>query len=704
MVSGLILICSFAFFPRKNLDERLQSLLKAAFFSVKPPPSGPKKKAKEYPPLEAYLRYLLMVKLEPTDESVSEVSRELLRFPWSDPKADCGALVCRIMLKACRRGRYKTVKAIALAAASLRSQKGANEAPVRLVDAVLEELRWALEHPNFRDQQRVLTYARLLGEFFAIAQVSGQVILDQLFDFIHLGHEIPEALREASKKLSESMNSPNRLDQQLPVYNSAAGAVSNAAITEDEEMEMNELETKKVEVEPQPIAVSAASKYDPRVPSFTDPPNAVYRIQLVCTLLEASSKQLVTKKNLPRVKAFLADFQRYLFTKPILPTEVEFALLDTFDAVESQWRRVTKSQADEKENEFPRYSSWFEAHNAAVGEEEAEAALEKKKRLHMEALADPSNALVDIENIGDQELYEGSQDGSQQGSQMEDDEESRSYSLNNEEDGDHEGDHDDDDRKDEAEDNGEDYEEEEDEDYEDEDDEEDFDEEAYMRQLEEEAFERELRRATVEALEKGKNASRKLVAGDMISGSQIIKKKTLGSKPEASMEAQPPGMFALSGQAGIGFQLLKRGNKGKVEAKEFVVPTDTNLAVVATRNDDAASRERYEIKQRVLQYEAESAEAELTGGNVYLEQEKLQVIRNKPLSLDDIDRNFGTTRGDLGGNDRPRQTGSGSGSAPSGGRGPPSGGGGRGPGRGGGPGRGRGGGRGRSSSGRTLYG
>ena len=642
-----------------------------------------------------------MVKLEPTEQSVSQVSKELVRFPWSDPAANCGALVCRIMLKACRRGRHKTIKAIAMVAASLRSQKGANEAPVRLVDAVLEELRWALEHPNFRDQQRVLTYARLLGELLSVTQVSAQVVIDQLFDFIHLGHEIPEALREASKKLEESTDIPNEsTEQQLPVYNSAAAAVADAAIAEDEEMDMGELETKKAEEEPRPVAVSSASKYDPRVPSLTDPPAAVYRVTLVCTLLEASSRQLVTKKNLPRLRAFMADFQRYLFTKPILPTEVEFALLDTFDAIESQWRRVNKSNQNDKENDFPRYQSWLDAHNAAVAYEETEAAHEKKRRLHMEALADPSNTLVDIENLGDQELYDGSQEGSQQGSQLEDDDDdaSRSYSIYNDEEGEPENEvaDEDEERKDPGNDEEEDDEDDED-DYEEDDDEEEeeFDEEAYMRQLEEEAFERELRRATMEALEKGKNASRKLVAGDMISGSQTIKKKASDRAPgkvDQVTSGQPAGMFALSGQAGIGFQLLKRGNKGKVEARDFVVPVDTNLAVVATRNDDAAARERDEIKKRVLQYEAVSAEAELTGGNVYLEQEKLQVIRNKPLSMEDIDRNFGTTRGDLATNSRPTTTTSGS-STPLEGRGP-------GRGRGG---RGRGG-RGRSSSGRTLFG
>ena len=685
----------------QNLDERLQSLLKAAFFSVKPPPSGPKRKAKEYPPLEAYLRYLLMVKLNASDESVSEVSKELVRFPWSDPRINCGALVCRIMLKACRRGRYKTIRAIASVAASLRSQKWANEAVVRLVDAVLEELRWALEHPNFRDQQRVLTYARLLAELFVVGQISGHVILSQLFEFIHLGHEIPDALREASRELAESSQPVS--DEQLPVYNSAAGRVVDSAIAEDEEMEMEELDTKKEVVEQKPVAVSASSKYDPRVPSVADPPNSVYRIKLVCTLLEPSAKYLITRKNLPRVKAFLADFQRYLFTKPLLPTEVEFSLLDTFDAVDSQWRKMTKSLNEEKENTFPRYQSWLEAHNATVAEEEQEAALEAKKRMRMEALSDPANTLVDLGNL-DHELYEGSQDGSHQGSQIEeedddddDDDASRSYSVN-QEDFEHEHEPEEADEDDVMEDADNDSEEsdaassdEED----DEEDDQDFDEEAYMRQLEEEAFEREIRRCTMDALEKGKNSSRKIVAGDMISGSQIVKKKPgerAAGNVEPAASAPSPGVFALSGQAGIGFQLLKRGNKGKVEAKEFVVPADTNLAVVATRNDDAAARERDEIKQRVLQYEAESAEAELTGGNVYLEQSKLQVIRNKPLSMDDIDRNFGTTHGDLVANDRPRQqTSNSGGSAPGGGRGRFAG-------------RGRGGRGGRNSSGRTLFG
>ena len=227
---------------------------------------------------------------------------------------------------------------------------------------------------------------------------------------------------------------------------------------------------------------------------------------------------------------------------------------------------------------------------------------------------------------------------------------------------------------------------------------EEFDEQAYMRQLEDEAFERELRRLTMDALEKGKVAARGgKVADNMPSGSQFIKKKS--SDTGAAAESGPA--MALGGKEGISFQLLKKGNKGKLEAKQFVVPTDTNLALVATKQDDEAARERDMIKARVLQYEAESAESHHSGGNVYLEQEKLQVIRNRPLSMEEIDRNFGTTGGNLRMHEKAKpasgsgRSGAGNvggrGGVSSGGRGGPSGG------RGGRGGRGRG-----SASGRTL--
>jgi len=652
---------SFHLFPRRvvqNLDDRSQSLIKAAFYNVKPPSSGPRKQMKEYPPLETYLRRLLIVKLDPTASCVSFVAKQIVRLPWSDPSHDCGALVTKIMMKACRKGRYSTIEAIALVAARLRTQRVAGEVTVRLIDEVLEELRWALEQPNFRDQQRVLTYARLLGELYDANQVSGQLIIRQLYDFINLGHEIPEKLREACKQLATSASdatSGGEADTKvsLPVYNSATGI--SQTIKEDEEMEDEALETTEESPAPQPVAVSVHSKFDPRVPSATDPPNSAYRIKLVCTLLEVAAKTICTRNNIPRLKGFIAAFQRYLFTKSMLPTDVEFALLDTFDVLDSAWRQVLAKgrKQEEAEEGFPRYASWLDAHNATVAVEESEALLDSYSGEIPGAALDDTKSINDDEEDEEDDNDDGDEDTL---SNFDDDIDTSSQEMSDK-DSTTEGDGEDlvadpmevEDDDDDSEGTGSSEADDSDDSEGSEsytDDEEEFDEEAYMRQLEEEAFDRELRRMTMDAIEKGKNASRKQVADYMPAGSQIVKKKVAEPTPAEAAEAPPPS-FSLGGKAGISFQVLKRGNKGKVEAKEIVVPSDTNLAFLASKQDDEAARERNVIKQRVLQYEADSAFAGDAGGNVYLEQEKLQVIRNRPLSLEDIDKNFGTTGGSL---------------------------------------------------------
>lgn len=621
---------------------------------VKPPPAAPRKQAKVYPPLEAYLRHLMLVRLVPEDASISFVTKQLLKFPWNDPAAQCGALVCKYMLKACRKGRYKAIAAVAAVAANIRRNKP--EVAARVVDACLEEIQWALEHPSFRDQQRTVTYARLLGELHSVSLVTGQIILQQLFMFINFGHDISEALREASEKHAEEEKQSTE-DQNIPVFNSAGGTTQT--IHEDEEIDDGNLETKEEEVAPKAVAVSRHSRFDPRVPSPLDQPNSVFRIKLVCTLLEASVKNLVTRNTLSSLDKFMAAFQRYLFTKSSLPAEVEFSLLDTFDALDSQWRRVQskdkkRSEGDDEKTGFQRFGTWIDAHNATVSNEEADAKAENVARARLEAVAGLSQLPIeggellteeDLALINEQDEDFGAASQSDDESETSDvdfveEEEMAGADVSVEDDADDDDDmsmddESDDDSHDEMEDD-------------DEFSDEEVDSEAHMRQLEAEAFERELRRLTMDALERGKSAARASTGGKvadyMPSGSQFIRKK--GADPSKSGVGMDGQSLALGGKEGVSFQLLKKGNKGRVEAKELIVPSDTNLAKRATKHDDEAAREHDILKARVLQYEAESAENEMTGGNVYLEQTKLQVIRNRPLSMEDIDRNFGSTNGD----------------------------------------------------------
>jgi regulator of nonsense transcripts 2 len=575
---------------------------------------------------------------------------------------------------------------VASIAAKLRRHKP--EVCIRLLDAVLEELQLAMEFPSFKDQQRTLTMVRLLGELYGASLASAQLIIQQLYKFINFGHDIPPPLREASEKLADQVQAGN-------VPNSAGGVTQT--IMEDEPMDEDDLQVgEPMSNEIVPVAVSKHSEYDPRVPTLLDTPDSAARVKLACTLLETVIRTIVTRSNLSKIEGFLTAFQRYLFTKTVLPAEVEFALLDTFDAIDSQWRNISKDPKSRKKSGenvaqgFPRFKTWLEAHNATVAVEESDAVAEERALTRLEHLAGDHHSVDGDETIAS-DLMDDEDD------MMDEDEEASmddalSVSAKDSVDDDHEsyqqlsGDEAVEEGADGEDEIGEDDddldEDREDETDEEEDEEEEFDEEAYMQQLEAEAFELELRRLTMDALEKGKAVSRGgKVADSMPTGSQVIRKKS---------ETETSAGFALGGKTGVSFQLLKKGNKGKMEAKQFFVPADTNLAAVATKQDDKAAKERDMIKARVLQYEAESAEAEVSGGNVYLEQEKLQVIRNR-LSMEEIDRNFGTTGGNLRPADKTK-LGSTGGRGP--GRGLPSGG------RGYGSGRGRGGGR--NSGGRSL--
>ena len=123
----------------RNLEERHVAQIASALLVVNPPPQA-SRPTKEVPPLEAYLRHLLLTSLEANEKSVSFVSKQIQRMPWTDPGIYCGALVTKYMLKACRRGRYKATKAIAMLAAKLRRDKP--EVPARLIDDLLEEIQW----------------------------------------------------------------------------------------------------------------------------------------------------------------------------------------------------------------------------------------------------------------------------------------------------------------------------------------------------------------------------------------------------------------------------------------------------------------------------------------------------------------------------------------------------------------------------------
>jgi len=656
----------------KIFDERSVALINSAFFMVNPPKSLSRKQAKVLPPMEDYIQNLLMVQLVPEDKMVSFASKQILRLPWNDPTEECGAMVVKYMLKACRKGRYKVVGAIAQVVASLRRTK--SEVVVRVIDSVLEKIQWALEHPSIRDQQRTVVNIRLLGELHRNALVASTIIFEQLYNLINFGHDIPQALKEVSEKQNAVPDTTFSVGISSDLL-SGPGKVTQT-IQEDEEMDIDkEDDDSDIDKEQTPMGTSFFSRYDPRVPFVLDPPTSVFRVTLICTLLDTVASTILTNNNRGKLDQFLAAFQRYLFTKTTLPTEVEFALLDTFDLLDSTLKNLEKETKKNSTKNLPagfrRYKTWLEAHNATVVVEEvnANATAKAEARLLVQAGVQPvqtemdgasvktdemEDSIVvsdddDDDTLGEDQMSINSKDDDtledivESGDESGDDDSSFSGAESND-DASMEGSEDEMD-----EDSEEDSDEDSDDDDQNYDDDEEIDEvaaqEAYMRQLEEEAFERELRRLTLEAVEKGKVAARTgsggKVSDTMPTASQIVRKKTVETS-NSGMDSEISKKIALGGASGMSFKLLKRGHKGRVEAKEFVVPTQTNLAKLATKQDDEAEKERHMLKARVLQYEAESAEQSFSGGNVYMEQAKLPVVRNRPLSMEDIDRNFGS--------------------------------------------------------------
>ena len=76
-------------------------------------------------------------------------------------------------------------------------------------------------------------------------------------------------------------------------------------------------------------------------------------------------------------------------------------------------------------------------------------------------------------------------------------------------------------------------------------------------------------------------------------------------------EAGSGGEQAAGRGGGVVFRLLKRGNKGKVEARALLIPTNVRLARSVQRDDGAEREEQRQVKQYVLQYESREAEAEV---------------------------------------------------------------------------------------------
>lgn len=262
----------------KNLDLHQQSLIEAAYFTVKPP-ERVKKVVKELSPLQKYIRYLLSSKLEscvkpgtsrPSKEHVEELIKLIRRLPWTNPAANVDIEVVKAALKTTRK-KYVNIPILADCLSGLSSYRP--NFLVRLVDTALEEIQHEIEEPHKSVHQRTIGLTKLIGELYNYSALSSAVVFDLLYGLVKY--------------------------------------VSANAQTSD-------------------WSVLFASKIGGDAENSSDN----FRIQLVAELLNTTGAYYVSGNAKVKLLKFLAIFQKFLLCRPGLPMHIEFCVLDLFDRLE----------------------------------------------------------------------------------------------------------------------------------------------------------------------------------------------------------------------------------------------------------------------------------------------------------------------------------------------------------------------------------
>lgn len=94
---------------------------------------------------------------------------------------------------------------------------------------------------------------------------------------------------------------------------------------------------------------------------------------------------------------------------------------------------------------------------------------------------------------------------------------------------------------------------------------------------------------------------------------------------EDDYEAENCAPFGTDGAKGRGvmFKLLSRDTKGRFETRQLQVPEDNRMAVRLMQAGESMRAERQRLKERVLQIDQLTAEAEVSGDCLCIHSAKL---------------------------------------------------------------------------------
>lgn len=83
-------------------------------------------------------------------------------------------------------------------------------------------------------------------------------------------------------------------------------------------------------------------------------------------------------------------------------------------------------------------------------------------------------------------------------------------------------------------------------------------------------------------------------------------------KPKNAVRAHPDDDDEeVQAPRGVTFKLLSRDNKGRFETRQLQLPEDSQMAVRLAKAEEAMRAEKQRLKERVLQIDQLTAEAEV---------------------------------------------------------------------------------------------
>lgn len=479
------------------------------------------------------------------------VVKSLRRLPWKDENENVDFHIVKAMLSTARK-KYATVSVLGECIANLSKFKP--NTVILLIDRLLEELVRGLEMPYKRDPQRMLSQVRFISELYICSIVSLHVLYDTMFMIINFGHEI----------LSPANGTPTGVE-----------------------------------------------KYNPNVPTDLDPASDCFRAQLICEILNTCGSYFVRGNARQKLSQFLIFFQRYLLNKPVLPTHVEFAVLDMFDALEERARtedlRLAESQSASKKKD------------------------KKKKGKYEKALVRPSGPVfsrfdsIDAVQAEIDLLYASGQVIKNEEVDIEiDDDDDNVAELEVEDTVPHDQSDVDDEDDDEDDDCDGDEEEEEEEDCDDDDDEaaeedyNDYELTSPVKVIEEdEDFDKAFREMMVESIDSVKTQTKVGTNIDRMAIPTVLPKPKntfaplLDDGDDISDDDEEDD--DIDGQVRtVSFKLLSRDNRGRIETRQLLVPEESTMAIKLQKSEQQEREQRQQLKARVLELHRNDDKGEIS--------------------------------------------------------------------------------------------